>query len=101
MKEHVPVAYRCTLNSQIFRVIGRSLKNLGVFPKFNQIITSSGMDAVVENAEPVSGSAGPMAKFTGVRTSGHTFDITARGLVSENTSFVAIRHYDESEAPLA
>lgn len=102
VKEHVPVAYRTTLNAQIFRVIGRSLKALGVFPRVEEIVTSSGMTASIDNAEPLpTEEAGPMSQFVGVRTAGHTFDITARGLVSENVNFVAIKMTDESEQALA
>ena len=92
--EHVPVAYRCSLSSQIFRVIGSSLKAQGIFPTLDKIINSEGMSAKIEDAE---GTGNIIAQFIGVRTAGHTFDITARGLVSENVTFVAIRVSDESE----
>jgi hypothetical protein len=98
VKEHVPVAYRATLNAQIFRIIGNSLKNQGVFPKPSEIITAEALTAAIEDAE-LTGST--MALFTGVRTAAHTFDITARGLVSENVNFVAIKLADESESGLA
>lgn len=91
--EHVPVAYRASLNAQIFRVIGNSLKQQGVFPEPSKIINSSAMTASIEDAE---GTGKSVARFEGVRTSGHTFDVTARGLVSENVTFVAIRVKDES-----
>ena len=94
VKEHVPVAYRATLNAQIFRVIGNSLKKQGFFPTLQKIITEVPMTATIEDAEVTKE---PIAYFTGVRTTGHSFDITARGLVSENTSFVAIAVKDESE----
>lgn len=94
VKEHVPVAYRATLNAQIFRIIGNSLKAQGIFPTPSKIINSSAMTAAIEDAE-ISGNT--IAMFTGVRTAGHTFDITARGLVAENVTFVAIRVADESE----
>lgn len=99
VKEHVPVAYRCTLNSQIFRVIGESLKQKGVFPKLQDIITSVGMTADIENASPVNAgeTVKSMQTFVGVKTAGHTFDVTARGIVSENVNFVAIKVFDESE----
>lgn len=98
VKEHVPVAYRCTLNAQIFRIIGKSLKAIGVFPTMSQIVTSVGMSATVENATKTPNQQQSIAQeFVGVRTSGHSFDITARGLVSENVNFVAIRTSDESE----
>lgn len=94
----MPVAYRATLNAQIFRVIGKSVKAQGLFPTPNKIINSVAMTAAIEDAE-ITGKT--IALFTGVRTAGHTFDITARGLVSENVTFVAIRVADESQSPLA
>jgi len=102
VKEHVPVAYRATLNAQIFRIIGNSLKAQGIFPTPDKIITSGAMTASIENAEPVdSAKGGPIAQFAGVRTAGHSWDITARGLVTENVNFVAIKVQDESESALA
>jgi len=98
VKEHVPVAYRATLNAQMFRIIGNSLKAQGVFPTPSKILNSVSMTAAIEDAE-ITGKT--IAMFTGVRTAGHTFDITARGLVSENVTFVAIRVADESESALA
>jgi hypothetical protein len=98
VKEHVPVAYRATLNAQIFRVIGKSVKAQGLFPTPDKIINSEAMQASIEDAE-ITGKT--IALFTGVRTAGHTFDVTARGLVSENVTFVAIRVADESESALA
>ena len=98
MKEHVPVAYRATLNAQIFRIVGNSLKNQGVFPKPDKIITAEALTAAIEDAE-LTGKT--IALFTGVRTASHTFDVTARGLVSENVNFVAIKLADESESALA
>jgi len=95
--EHVPVSYRASLNAGVFRVIGQSLKKLGIFPKINDIITNECLTAAIEDANPVSGNRKTMAFFTGVRASGHTWDTTARGVVSDNVSFVAIRVEDESE----
>ena len=98
VKEHVPVAYRATLNAQIFRIVGNSLKAQGVFPTPSKIINSVSMTAAIEDAE-ITGKT--IALFMGVRTAGHTFDVTARGLVSENVSFVCLRVSDESESNLA
>ena len=65
--------------------------------KINDIITNECLTAAIEDANPVSGNRKTMAFFTGVRASGHTWDTTARGVVSDNVSFVAIRVEDESE----
>lgn len=90
----MPVAYRTTLSAQVFRVIGNSLKQQNIFPTVDQIINSSALTAVIEDAEITENN---IALFTGVRTAGHTFDITARGIVTENVNFVAIAVSDESE----
>jgi hypothetical protein len=97
VKEHVPVAYRASLNAQVFRVIGQSLKALGIFPRIQDVITSSALTSTIEDARPVEGGRRAMAFFTGVRAAGHTWDTTARGLTSDNVNFVAIRVEDESE----
>jgi hypothetical protein len=98
VKEHVPVAYKCSLSAQMFRVIGKSLKSRGIFPILSKVLNSVAMTAAIEDAE-ITGKT--IALFTGVRTAGHTFETTARGLVSENVTFVAIRVNDESESILA
>ncbi len=94
----MPVAYRATLSAQVFRIVGNSLKKQGIFPKTSEIINSVSMTAAIEDAE-ITGLI--VAQFFGVRCAGHTFDTTARGLVSENVSFVALKCSDESESALA
>lgn len=96
VREHVPVAYRTSLNAQIFRVVGRSLKAQGIMPVQEEIITSGDLEAAVQD----SVSAQTVQLFQGVRCSGHSFDITARGIVQENVPFVAIRTLDEFENPI-
>lgn len=93
VKEHVPVAYRTSLNAQMFRVIGQSIKALGILPRLQDIINSDDLLAALQDT--VTGST--MALFQGVRCSGHSFDVTARGLVQEQVQFVCIKIQDESE----
>ena len=93
VREHVPVAYRTTLSAQVFRVVGQSLKQLGIMPNQSDIITTDDLEAAVQDT--VTGNT--IALFQGVRCAGHTFDITARGIVQENVNFVTIRVLDESE----
>jgi hypothetical protein len=97
VREHVPVAYRCTLNAAVFRVIGHSIKKMSIMPTLQEIVTSGGMSAAVVDAVPVNGVARDMAFFQGVRCSGHTWDTGARGLTSDNIPFVAIKVEDEFE----
>ncbi len=99
IREHVPVAYRCSLSAQVFRVIGSPLKRFGdsnqeIFPIQDNILTTGELTAHISD-EKLNPGVIP-ALFEGVKASGHTFDTSARGIVSENISFVAIRMKDES-----
>jgi hypothetical protein len=96
VREFVPVAYRATLNAQVFRVIGQSLKAIGIFPVEENILTSGDLTCTVEDR--LTGNT--MAQFEGCRAQEHSFDITARGIVSENVTFVTIRLRDEFERPI-
>ena len=49
VREHVPVAYRTSLNAQIFRVVGESLKKLGILPRQEEIITSGDLEAAIQD----------------------------------------------------
>lgn len=95
VREFVPVAYRVSLNAQIFRVVGQSLKKLGILPRQEEIIFSGDLEAAIQDI--VTGNT--VALFQGVRCAGHSFDVTARGIVQENVNFVAIRVLDEFELP--
>lgn len=96
VREHVPVAYRTSMNAQIFRVVGNSLKAQGILPRLEDIITSGDLEAAIQD----SVTAQTVQLFQGVRCAGHSFDITARGIVNENVPFVAIRVLDEFDNPL-
>lgn len=102
VREFVPVAYRATLSAQIFRVIGNSLKAQGIFPApgkngLESILTSGDLECTVEDS--ITGNT--MAHFEECKAQEHTFDITARGIVSENVTFVTIRLRDEYERPIS
>lgn len=92
--EHVPVGYRANLNANIFRVVGASLKVLGIFPQNTNILTTGELEASVEDTL----EEGRIAYlFQGVKAASKGFDMSARSLVTENISFVAIRCLDESQ----
>lgn len=98
VREFVPVSYRCSMNCQIFRIIGSPLKQFGaskmaIFPKEDNILTTGELTASIEDS--ITGAA--ICSFQGVKCAGHSWDITARGIVSENTNFVCIRVLDESQ----
>ncbi len=93
VREFVPVAYKATLNAQIFRVVGSSLKKQGIMPKEADIITSGDLSASIKD----SVTKQTLMLFQGVRCAGYNLDVTARGIVTSNVEFVAIRIKDESE----
>jgi len=103
VREHIPVSYRASLSAAFFRLIDSPLKkyggkfgqagNLKIFPILDDILTSGVLKAAIQ--ERLGGKI--LAQFTGVRAASKTFDVGARGVVSENCSFVAIRQLDESE----
>ncbi len=96
VREFVPVAYRVTLSAQIFRVIGKSLKALGIFPVLENILTTGDLTCDVEDR--LTGET--MGQFQSCKAQEHTFDITARGIVSENVTFVTIKLRNEFELPV-
>lgn len=95
VREHVPVGYTCTLSANMFRVVGQSIKRLGIMPRQEEILTSGELEATIQDVI----TRQTIALATGVKCSGHTWDISARGVVAENVNFVVIRMLDEFEVP--
>jgi len=97
VQEHAPTGYRATMNASIFRVPNSSLKKLGLFPKtgspITDIIQAVPMTVVLQD----SVTNVILAQFSGVKASNTSFSVAARGVWSNNISFVAIRAIDESE----
>jgi len=106
VREHVQVAYRASMSAAFFRLIGSSLKEyagkeenaggLEIFPKFDNILTSGAMTAAIIETKSKD-EPRVIAQFDSVRAASKTFDVSSRGIVTENCSFVAIRQFDESE----
>lgn len=98
IREFVPTAYRATLSMQIFRIIGESLKQQGIFPKSDDlsILTSGDLTVTVEDKLTNSTAY----QFEQCRAAENSWDISARGLVSQNLSMVCIRVKDEFERPI-
>lgn len=94
--EHVPVAYRCTFNSQMVRIITNAIKNrdgVVIFPTLENILTRGEMTATVE--DPTTGTT--VANIERVKATRYQNNVGARGIVLTDVDFVAIRIRDESE----
>jgi len=102
--EHVPVGYRTSLSAQVFRVIGKPLKQytgddnavFSIFPKYDNILTTDGYEVTLTDRLP-GNEAVVAAHFEQVKAASRSWDTSARSVVSEQISFVAIRMKDESE----
>lgn len=101
VEEFVPVAYRVTFTASQFRIIGETVKSLGLFPNvggnvgehLENILISGDLVATVEDT-----STGKIfATLEQVKVASHNWTIDARGVVGEDMTFVAIRVKDESE----
>lgn len=106
VKEHVPVGYRVTFNASIFRTVASgastdvapgSLKEQGIFPKFGtrgeRILQLTPVTVFIQDRN----SGKVLYVIEGVKPTSNNFSITARGVVAQNVSFVAIKMSDESE----
>lgn len=100
-EEFVPTAYRVTFSASQFRIVGETLKSLGLFPStgnspaehLENILVSGDLSAQVEDT--VTGKI--IATLEQVKVASHNWTVDARGVVGEDMTFVAIRLKDESE----
>ena len=104
VEEHVPVAYRVVgFTARTFKIVGETLKSLGHFPSLgnsveehlNNILINGDLVCTIEDNQ----TGQTIATFRQVKVASTNFQITARGVVGEDISFVAISLADESEVP--
>lgn len=101
IQEHVPVRYRVTLSMGLVRIVGRTLKSEGFFPKIGgsaedhlkNILTNGELVVTVEDNE----TGKILATYEQAKVASHNWTINATGIVGEDVSFVAIRSKDEVE----
>lgn len=110
VQEHVPVGYRVTFTCGVFRTIRNTLgargpregvhgsvKEMGLFPKAGSdllsVLTSGVLTCTIEDRLTKK----IIMQLEECKMQSHNFSVTARGIVSTNCSWVAIRMKDESE----
>lgn len=101
VQEYVPIGYTCSLSASRVRIIGKTLKSQGFFPSLGtnaeehlENVLNSG-DLVCQIEDNATGQI--FANYEQVRVASHNWTITARGIVANDMTFVAIRQRDESE----
>lgn len=101
VQEHVPIGYTATLQASRVRIVGKTLKSQGLFPSLGNnaqehltnILNSGDLVCQIED----SATGKPIATYEQVRISSHNFQISARGIVANDMTFVCVRQSDESE----
>lgn len=101
VQEHVAVRYRASLQMSQIRIVGKTLKSDGFFPKLGanaeehlrNILTNGDLVATLEDNE----TGELIATYEQVKVASHNWTVNATGIVGEDVSFVAIRVKDESE----
>jgi hypothetical protein len=99
--EHAPVDYNVSLTADLVRIVGTTLKSQGWFAAqggspedhLTNILNSGELVATLEDTK----SGKIIATVEGVRISEVGLQVTARGIVGQNVSMVAIRMRDESD----
>ena len=95
VEEHAETGYTVDLQCQNFRVIGKSVKALGVMPKLEQILTQGGMTATI--VVGLGSATTTILRMEGVKLQARQTTVDARGVMTETWSFVGIKSSDESE----
>lgn len=110
VQEHVPTGYRVTFTAAFFRTIRGtagakqpkegvhgSVKEMGLFPKaaadLLNILQNGTLTCTIEDRMTKK----IIMQLEECKMASHNFSVTARGVVSTNSTWVAIRQKDESE----
>lgn len=92
-EEHIPVAYRVDFSAEAFRVAGSSVKQLGIMPVLDDILTSGDLTAEFIDSE----TGNTLGLIVGVKCTSNSTNIPTRGAARQTLSFVGTRLRDESE----
>lgn len=92
VKEHAETGYTVSLQCETFRVANESVKQLGIMPKFSQILSQGVLTAEV--VDRVSGAV--LLLMTGVKLQARSTRVGARDISTESWTFVGKRSEDEA-----
>ena len=90
--EHAEVGYRVDISCQTFRVQNQSIKQLGLMPKLNQILTQGELTAEVIDRN----SNAVILLMEGVKLESRQSTVDARGVMTETWNFKGLRSSDEA-----
>ena len=90
--ELAEVGYRVDMSCQTFRVVNKSVKQLGIMPKLQEILTQG--ELTCEIVDRATGTV--ILLMEGVKLESRATSVDARGVATENWSFKGIKSSDES-----
>jgi len=90
--EHAEVGYRVDLSCQTFRVQNKSVKQLGIMPRLEDILTSGEITAEVVDRR----SNAVLLLMEGVKLESRQTTVDARGLMTETWNFKGRKSSDEA-----
>ena len=91
--EHVYTAYRVDFSAEMFRVVDKSVKQLGIFPKLDNVFTAGDLQA--EFIDRPTGKT--LGLITGVKATSRSGSFANRAVSRETINFVGTMMKDESE----
>lgn len=102
VEENIPIGYEVTFNASFVKIVGRTLKSEGFFPKCgnssdDHLLNILLQDDIVCTLEDIKSPNNIVMTLEQVKISSRNFTVGARGIVGKDVNFVAIRMKDESE----
>lgn len=90
--EHAEVGYRVDMSCTTFRVQNQSVKQLGIMPRLEDILTSGELTAEIIDRATNS----VLLLMEGVKLESRATNVDARGLMTETWSFKGRKSSDEA-----
>ena len=90
--EHAEVGYRVDLSCQTFRIQNQSVKQLGIMPRLEDILTNGEITAEVVDRQTNS----VLLLMEGVKLESRQTTVDSRGLMTETWNFKGIKSSDEA-----
>ena len=85
--DYQATGYTVNFRARLFRLLGKNLKSLGIFPKYDDILTSGQLSCRIEDR--YTGEV--IVNIINVRARDINWTNDARGIFMQNVSFVGIR----------
>lgn len=93
--EHAETGVRVEFSCDTFRVLGKSATSIGLQPKLINLLTQPELTVTLQ--DKITGTV--LLALTGVKFTGRSGRVNARGVWTETLTFSAIAAFDEGTIP--